>query len=405
MLKRLRRRMLLTIMTIGTVILLLFVLVVVVVPTGWRSGQARAFLERAAEEWDGLSVEDPDRIPVPPPNGAFGFANMIQAQVASDGTLMDWQSDRKDLYDEDYIRVAVKEVLRKDREFGIHNDQYYLVRYRQNDTLVLMLDNAEGFRSSRSMGIVAVVAAIVVWGLLFLLSVVVVRRMTEPVQNAFEQQRRFIADAGHELKTPIAVIGANANVLQSEIGENRWLTYIQNEAGRMETLVRQLMTLAQIDQVDRVIAHEPFNASQAVMRSALPFEMLAFEKNGMVLNTYIQPDIMMTGREDQICQLVGIFVNNAIRYGAENGEIRVLLTRVRKKITLSVYNTGIGVAEEERTKIFDRFYRVDKARSRSGGNYGLGLAIAKAILEEHNAQIAVEGEYGKWVRFVMTFNA
>jgi signal transduction histidine kinase len=70
-----------------------------------------------------------------------------------------------------------------------------------------------------------------------------------------------------------------------------------------------------------------------------------------------------------------------------------------------VYNTGIGVAEEERTKIFDRFYRVDKARSRSGGNYGLGLAIAKAILEEHNAQIAVEGEYGKWVRFVMTFNA
>ncbi len=404
MLKRLQRRMLLTIMTIGTVVLLLFVLVVVVVPTGWRSGQARAFLERAAEEWDGLSVEDPDQIPVPP-NGAFGFANMIQAQIASDGTLMDWQSDRKDLYDEQYVRVAVEEVLRKDREFGIHNDQYYLVRYRQNDTLVLMLDNAEGFRSSRSMGIVAVVAAIVVWGLLFLLSVVVVRRMTEPVQNAFEQQRRFIADAGHELKTPIAVIGANANVLQSEIGENRWLTYIQNEAGRMETLVRQLMTLAQIDQVDRVIAHEPFNASQAVMRSALPFEMLAFEKNGMVLNTYIQPDIMMTGREDQICQLVGIFVNNAIRYGAENGEIRVLLTRVRKKITLSVYNTGIGVAEEERTKIFDRFYRVDKARSRSGGNYGLGLAIAKAILEEHNAQIAVEGEYGKWVRFVMTFNA
>ncbi|MBQ9083512.1 MAG: hypothetical protein IJY28_08440, partial [Clostridia bacterium] len=218
------------------------------------------------------------------------------------------------------------------------------------------------------------------------------------------QQRRFIADAGHELKTPIAVISANSNVLQSEIGENRWLTHIQNETGRMETLVRQLMTLAQIDQVDRIIEHQPFNASQAVMRSALPFETLAFEK-GIVLNTYIQPNITMTGREDQICQLVGIFVNNAIRYGAENGEIRVLLTRVRKKITLSVYNTGIGVAEEERTKIFDRFYRVDKARSRSGGNYGLGLAIAKAILEEHGAQIAVEGEYGKWVRFVMTFNA
>ncbi len=394
----------LTIMTIGTIVLLLFVLVVVTVPTGWSSGQARAFLERAAEEWDGLSVEDPDRIPEPP-NGAFGFANMIQAQLGPDGTLVDWQSDRQDLYDEQYVRHAVDEVLQKNREFGVHNEQYYLVRNRQNDTLVLMLDNAEGFRSSRSMAIVAVVSAMVVWGLLFLLSLVVVRRMTEPVQKAFEQQRRFIADAGHELKTPIAVIGANANVLQSEIGENRWLTYIQNEAGRMETLVRQLMTLAQIDQVDRVIAHEPFNASQAVMRSALPFEMLAFEKKGMVLNTYIQPDVMMTGREDQICQLVGIFVNNAIRYGDENGEIRVLLTRVRKKITLSVYNTGIGVAEEERTRIFDRFYRVDKARSRSEGNYGLGLAIAKAILEEHNAQIAVEGEYGKWVRFVMTFNA
>ncbi len=403
MLKRLRRRMLLTVMTVGTTVLLLFVLVVVLVPMQQSNTQAKTYLERAAEDWDGLSVDHPDRLP-PPQSGAFMFANMIQAQVDADGVLMHWRSDRKDLYDEAYIQNAVNEILEEHQAFGVYNEQYFLVRHRQDDTLVLMLDNAEGFRSVRSTAIVAVVATLVVWGLLFLLSVVVVRRMTEPVQKAFEQQRRFIADAGHELKTPIAVISANSNVLQSEIGENRWLTHIQNETGRMETLVRQLMTLAQIDQVDRIIEHQPFNASQAVMRSALPFETLAFEK-GIVLNTYIQPNITMTGREDQICQLVGIFVNNAIRYGAENGEIRVLLTRARKKITLSVYNTGIGVAEEERTKIFDRFYRVDKARSRSGGNYGLGLAIAKAILEEHGAQIAVEGEYGKWVRFVMTFNA
>lgn len=405
MIKRLQRRMLLTIMSIVTAVLVVFVMIVVLVPAEQTRNDARTFLEQAAArlQEDSMLERPRDDEDALPDTNAFVMANMFYARLNPAGDVVYSHSDRSDLYDEAYIAATVTQIARLDKEFGVYDDCYYLVQQRRDETLVILLDHTEAFRSSRGMAFVAVFAAAGMWGLLLLLSIVIVRRMTDPVQEAFDRQRRFISDAGHELKTPIAVISANSNVLQEEIGENRWLSYIQSEAGRMQVLVKELMTLAEIDQIDRVVEHKSFNASQAVMRSVLPFESMAFEK-GMTINTYVQPDVMMVGREDQLCQLIGIFINNAIRYGADNGEIRVLLAKARKKITLSVYNTGVGVAEAERAKIFDRFYRVDKARSRSGGNYGLGLAIAKAILDEHEAQIAVEGEYGSWVRFVMTFN-
>ena len=228
---------------------------------------------------------------------------------------------------------------------------------------------------------------------IFLISRLFANRAIRPIETAWEKQNQFIADASHELKTPLTTIHTNVDVLLSHPDasiseEEKWLYYIKTEAGRMTRLTNDLLYLARLDNDRDSILKTVFSLSEAVQTVLLTMEAVVFEKK-LTLADEIEEELTMAGNSDQIKQLAMILLDNAVKYTPEGGRITVRLQRADKRTLFSVANTGEPIPEEMRGKIFDRFYRADQSRARQSGGYGLGLAIAKAICLQNNAQISV----------------
>ncbi|MBP7480092.1 MAG: HAMP domain-containing histidine kinase [Spirochaetaceae bacterium] len=221
-----------------------------------------------------------------------------------------------------------------------------------------------------------------------------------PVKTAFTKQKQFIADASHELKTPLAVINANVDVLEGEIGRNTWLDYIKSESSRMNSLVKDLLLLAKYDSKENIYEFTEFDLSRALMSTALPFETLVYEQ-GKKMSIDIPDSILFKGDENRIKQLLLILLDNALKNSNESDEVSLKLEISGSKKIITVYNTGTGLDNKECEKIFERFYRADSSRTRETGGYGLGLAIAKTITEAHKGKIFAEGKKESWAKFTI----
>ncbi|MCR5754311.1 MAG: HAMP domain-containing histidine kinase [Acetatifactor sp.] len=226
---------------------------------------------------------------------------------------------------------------------------------------------------------------------------VIARRLalliTKPVEETMTAQKQFIADASHELKTPIAVMMANISVLEKEVGENTWMTYIKEEGKRVSELVNSLLTLSRIDYEQDTAFFERenvrFNLSDAILEAALPFESVAFEQ-GVHYELSVPEERFAQGIPGDIKQLVGILLDNALKNVDAGGTVRVSLEADRNII--SVKNTGNPIPKEALPNIFNRFYKADASRQYKGDGFGLGLAIAKALTEKNRGEIAVTSE-------------
>lgn len=216
----------------------------------------------------------------------------------------------------------------------------------------------------------------------------------QPIKEAFDKQTQFIADASHELKTPLAVINTNIDVLLQNSEDtihtqSKWLNYIKSEVDRMTKLTNDLLYLTQVNYSDIKMFFSDFDISDAVESSILTMEAVIFE-NDILLDYKIEPGLVIHGNSEQIKQVVMILLDNALKYTDPRGNINIALKKENTGIVLSVSNTGKGIPEEHLNRIFDRFYRIDKSRSRNSGGYGLGLPIAKAIVEQHGGKISVK---------------
>lgn len=287
-----------------------------------------------------------------------------------------------------YLNLALK----KEDKSGIVDDMFFAVSESPWGRIVVLTDNA-GFE--RSVGRMLFVSGLLML-ISALLSYVVARSIAgqtvKPVERGFAKQKQFISDAGHELKTPLTVIGANAELLENEIGDNKWLGYIRSEAARMNDLVLNLLTLAKLDNAeDAQRVYSSFDLSKTVEGMAMTFESVAFE-NGVQLDTDIDADVTFVGNQAEIRQLASILIDNAIKHSKSGGTITVALKKgkAKGKNRFSVSNEGEAIPLSEREKIFERFYRVDEARTGSENRFGLGLAIAKSITENHKGSISVD---------------
>lgn len=234
----------------------------------------------------------------------------------------------------------------------------------------------------------------------FFISLFLANLMVRPVEDAFEKQKRFISDASHELKTPLSVISVNADVLEGDIGANKYLSYIRSESTRMNGLVNNLLTLAKLDSMTSQPVFSEFDLSNAVLSIALTFESTAFEENKRYqLN--IEPGIRYLGDTDKIKQVAAILIDNAIKHADDEGLVAVTVKKSGDKIYLEVFNSGAGIPEDQQAKIFERFYRYDESRSKETGGYGLGLAIAKSIVDEHKGKIKIKSEINQWAKFIV----
>ncbi len=318
----------------------------------------------------------------------------------AEGTLM--RLDGTENYTEDDAQTLLDYVLEKGKTDGWYGSLQYFRKDYDKGTLVVFSDRSAEQLLLHKVLLVSILVFLLMEGVVFLLTMLLTKRAMRPMQETFERQRQFISDAGHELKTPLTIISANVDILHDEIGENKWLSYIQSQAERMRVLVGEMMNLTKLEMGDKEKDFVDFSLSEAVSGAALPFEGQAFEQEKQ-LELEIQEDISYHGNPDQIKQLVGIFMDNALKYSKEHGEIRVTLQQVQNKKTLKVYNTGKGIPESEKEKIFQRFYRSDASRARATGGYGLGLSIAQSIADAHKIRIQVESEYEHWICFILTF--
>lgn len=238
--------------------------------------------------------------------------------------------------------------------------------------------------------------------LALILALILSKWALQPIKKAFIKQKQFVADASHELKTPLSVIGTNLDVLIDEVGNNKWFGYIDGEVKRMNVLVKDLLYLAKYDSSEMSYDFSSFNLSQAITAATLPFESIAFEQ-GLTFDVDIESNITYYGDVNRIKQLAVILIDNAIKNCTDNGMVRVNLKITGNKKIFSVYNTGEGLDTVQKKKIFERFYRTDSSRTRDTGGSGLGLSIATTIVQMHRAKINVQDKKGEWIEFSVSF--
>ena len=269
---------------------------------------------------------------------------------------------------------------------------YYRYLYTTNGSkaMIVFLDLQRDLAQCLALAFASVFVSVITISLLAILVYWLSRSALRPVADSIEKQKQFITDASHELKTPLTIISANAEVLEMCEGENEWITSIKNQTTRLSHLVKNLVELTKVNEIHDDKHRYNFNISTAVLETAASFETSA-EVANKNFSYSVADDIQYYGNEAEIRQLITILCDNAIKYTNECGHIKLSLYKSGKNIIIESYNTCEYVDPNSVSRLFDRFYRGDSSRARDGktGGYGIGLSIAQAIVHRHKGKIKV----------------
>ena len=400
MIRKLRRKfILINLLLVGLV--LTVVLVLLVASNARRLADQSEAAMRMALNWK--EGENPRfEIGVPPPDQEFredsGRFTMVPVFVVTveDGSVTNINDGGQVDISEETAKQATEEALECGTERGTLDalNLRFLVESRPDGTVqVAFADRSWESVSLRNL----ILSCLLIWRLamaaFFFVGLFLSSLALRPVAAAWKQQRQFVADASHELKTPLTVILANTGIVLSHptdtvSGQSKWLEYTQEEARQMKGLVEDLLFLAKSDGARQEFQPVSIDLSELIQGCLLPFEPVAFEAN-VRLESQVEPGLTITGDEAQLRRLVRILLDNGVKYAGTGGAVTLVLARQQDKLRLTVHNTGAPIPPEHLPHLFERFYRADAARDRAQGGYGLGLAIAKAIVEHHRGKISV----------------
>ena len=366
-----------------------------------------------------LPPGNPDSNPDPSRSGRFFYVKLGADGAQTSEAILEINLDM--MYDfsmEDALEYT-NTAIASGREKGKIGNFSFMTAKKEYGTILVFAERSVEIQLLDHMTQTSLWVAGIAGLILACLSAFLSKIIVSPVRNAFDKQRRFISDASHELKTPLTIISANADVLENEIGANQRLSQIRLQTNRLGGLIHDMLSLARTDEGQTGIVRSEFNLSGLILNTTLEFESRAFESSKRY-SCDIMPGLSYSGDEKQIKQLMSILIDNAIRYSNIGGLIHVSLgvagtqmstagTHTKIASTrgkfggdhrcISVFNTGAGIPAEEEQKIFERYYRADESRARETGGYGLGLSIAKAITQAHKGKISVTGNQGEWIRF------
>lgn len=329
------------------------------------------------------------------------YTKIYSADFDKNGVLLGVNTLAGTAVHNEAIENAAHRILERNNTAGRIKSYIYLVK-ESDDGVNIIFANSHS-RKRRPSELAAVIAFITAaLGLLLLVSVYLSRFVTDQATKALEREKQFISDASHELKTPISAIILNAQAMTDTSDAQRHLQNILSEAERMNKLIRKLLTLACIDEAEGSLKKIKFCLSESCEEIVLPFESLAFE-NKIDFTYDIAENIYYRGMCEDIKQVISILLDNAFKYTPESGQIRISLYKRNHRPVLTVYNTGEGISKESLPRIFDRFYCSDKARKSRSGSFGLGLSIAKAIIDAHGGEMTAASEYGKYALFTVYF--
>ncbi len=299
------------------------------------------------------------------------------------------------------VRIVSKDYnSNKNNKIGNLYTNKYIYFLNNNRELFVINNSSSNVVLFGSLYLSVVIFVVIEIAIIYV-SILLTKWLIKPVNETFEKQKQFICDASHELKTPLSVIMASVETLEKEPTSDKWLNVIKMESERMNKLVVDLLELTRTEELKVDEISEDVNLSKIILQTTLMFESLAFE-NGLDIETDIEDNIKFKCHGDRIKQLLGILLDNGIKHGLKNSKLKVNLKKEKDEIILKVSNRGNPIPDEEKSLIFDRFYRTDKSRNRNDNRYGLGLAIAKNIVVNHNGVIYVECKNG-YTSFIVRF--
>lgn len=307
------------------------------------------------------------------------------------------------------LESAVEKVLASGKELGTISEMNMMFLQTNGPVKKIAFTSTRELHDAMKTTFLAgLLICFVVLTIMFAVSLLLSSLAIKPVGEAWSKQKQFIADASHELKTPLTVILANNNILQSHpedtlAEQQQWLESTQEEASRMKKLIDQMLFLAKSDAEQSPVVLSKINISEITERCALSFEPVAFEK-GVTIHTSVSPDIVISSESSLYDRLLHILIDNAVKHAETGGFVTIALHKNGTHTFLSVNNTGSLISDEDLPHIFDRFYRADKARTSDvSSGYGLGLAIAKNILISLGGDITVSSTEEKGTTFIVMF--
>ena len=325
-------------------------------------------------------------------------------QIGNRGELLGISGGYFDLTDREYIESIVNAALASEHNTAQLEDYHlrFLKEKSPRGYTIVFSDTTTESATLKNLYSICVLIFFVAMGVFLGVSILLSNWVIKPVATAWDQQRQFVADASHELKTPLSVIMANAELLENEdtVPDDRrkFSRNILSMTYQMRTLVENLLEMARVDNGTLKMQFAALDFSELVRDAVLSFQLL-YEEKGQTLQNAIPDGITLQGSERHLYQVLDVLLDNALKYSVAEGHTNVELKRIGHSCLLTVSNTGEPISKEDLKNIFKRFYRADKARSLNG-SYGLGLSIAEAIVEAHKGKIWAASEPGYNTFFV-----
>lgn len=333
----------------------------------------------------------------------------IVVELSSDGTIKQHFKSYEVSTNDDTLQNVVDKILKSGKDFGkvdISSSTYSYLKGNGPFGVKIafmersMYDNML-FQLLKNLILIGFVSLI---ALLFI-SIYLTNKSIIPIKETFEKQKQFIADASHELKTPLSIIKTNTSLILSHPddtikNQSKWINYINSQTDRMSELISEMLSLAKMDTAENKLPLSPINMSKIVESMILMFDAVLYENN-IELETNISKNLFINGDKESLKKLFSVIMDNAIKHTNKNGNITVSLFSDKNKVKMIIRNTGEGIAQEHLERIFERFYRVDSSRNRETGGYGLGLSIASSIVKQHKGKIYAKSKIGEFTSFIV----
>lgn len=404
MIKRMRQKFIL--ITMGTLLLVLGILVAAINLANYTN------VNRIADDRLAILAENSGRFPRmdEQAKNEIPFKKDISPEapfetryftvVLNNGTVRTVDTGRIAAVSTETAVDYARELYQKGKEKGFLKNYKYRAIAQGEDVMYIFLDCGREMDTFRSFLVTSLLISFAGLLLVFLLLLLLSGLAVRPFAESYAKQKRFITDAGHELKTPLAIIQANTEVLELDGQENEWTRSIKNQVGRLGELTNQLIFLARMDEAGNTFEMLDFSISEAVLETAGPFAAVAMTQQ-KELKMDVERKLFFHGNEASIRQIVSILLDNALKYSPKQTVISLCLRAAGKRIELTVANSAEGMEPGNLDCLFERFYRRDSSRNSQTGGHGIGLSVAKAITEAHKGRIMAKCVDGKEIVFTV----
>lgn len=334
----------------------------------------------------------------------FLSSNFFVVRFNPEGDITYVDVSRTSSVSQETAETLATEIYLSGKDTGRTGRFRYLLRdsFSGQGVTAVFLDTSEERFSYLRVVLLSGAAGLACWGLMLVLVIFLSRRAIRPIVENMEKQKQFVTNAGHEIKTPLAIIQSNVEALELYTGQTKWSRNIKDQTLRLGGLMKNLLTLARLDEgaASPAVTEIPLSAltEETVRTFAQPME-----SKGITLEQRIQPGISLSADSSQMEQLLSILLDNSVKYTEPGGKVWVHLEQEERRVHLSVQNTCQTLPDVPPDKLFDRFYRGDSARTQKTGGYGIGLAVAQSIALANKGVLQAQYLPDRQIRFTVVF--